>query len=153
MIKIQFVCLGNICRSPTAHAIAISLAKKLNLNIEVHSAGTSSYHIGESPDARAIKVALQQGYDLRQLKAEQIQASDFYKFDYIVAMDNSNYSNLTKLAPSDAKSQIVRIADYHPNREVTFIPDPYYDRDNQGFEKNIALLEQAIDNLFAEISS
>lgn len=114
-----FVCLGNICRSPSAEAIMAKLAQNQGLNIRFDSAGTANYHIGKQPDTRAIQVGRSLGFDLSPLRARQVGKQDFYEFEVIFAMDADNIANLQKIAPPDATATVMMFDD-------TPIADPYY---------------------------
>src|SRR5207253_406313 len=100
MHKILFVCLGNICRSPLAEGILRDKLKSRNVEVEIDSAGTASYHVGEPPDERAIKIAKKYGVDISKLRGRQFSAKDFDDFDLIYVMDNSNYTDVIALAKS-----------------------------------------------------
>ncbi len=145
MTKVLFVCLGNICRSAMAQGVLESKAKQHNLNIYVDSAGTSSYHIGEAPDKRMQKKAIEYDIDISNQRARQITANDFDQFDYIFAMDNSNYRNIIALANSkEDKQKVSLFLNYtHPEQEKA-VPDPYYGGE-EGFEKVYQLLNDACD--------
>jgi len=139
--KILMVCLGNICRSPLAEGI---LQSKLPRNLfTVDSAGTATYHVGEAPDNRSIEVAINNNIDISKQRARQFTRDDFDRFDYIFAMDNSNYKNITKLARNTEDLSKVKLIlnESHPqkNRDV---PDPYYGGE-EGFEKVYHLLDEA----------
>jgi len=139
--KILMVCLGNICRSPIAEGI---LQSKLPSNLfTVDSAGTGAYHVGEAPDNRSIEVAINNNIDISKQRARQFTGDDFDRFDYIFAMDNSNYKNITKLARNTKDLSKVKLIlnESHPqkNRDV---PDPYYGGE-EGFEKVYHLLDEA----------
>ncbi|MBK9283533.1 MAG: low molecular weight phosphotyrosine protein phosphatase [Sphingobacteriaceae bacterium] len=127
MHKILFVCLGNICRSPLAEGIMLDLKQKHNLNIQIDSAGTSSFHIGEAPDPRTIKNAKKNGVDLSQLVARQFVESDFDEFDFIFAMDQSNLTNIADLMNNKInKAQIALLTDLLHDNSAQKVPDPYY---------------------------
>lgn len=150
-MKVLFVCLGNICRSPTAEGVFRHYVEQAGLSeqITIDSAGTADWHIGKTPDPRTIKAAAQRGYDLSVLRARQAVADDFYKFDLILAMDDSNLENLQAIQPVDGKAEL---ALYLPRfglkqREV---PDPYYGGED-GFELVLDMLEQASEKLLAEV--
>lgn len=139
--KILMVCLGNICRSPLAEGI---LRDKLNSeDFFVDSAGTSNYHVGDSPDSRAVKIAQTNNIDISHLKGKQIKASDFEEFDYIYVMDQSNYHNVIALASKEAhKNKVQLILDVLEEISNNEVPDPYYG-DFSDFEKVYTLLEKA----------
>ena len=147
------VCLGNICRSPIAEGILRDKAKKLNLNIETDSAGTSSFHAGERPDARMILTAKQNGIDISDLRSRQFITEDYANFDLIYAMDEANYKNMVKLAPSDTDKQKVRLIlnEIEPDLNAD-VPDPYYGGD-QGFQHVIDLLDTAVDKVIERIQN
>lgn len=140
MTRILMVCLGNICRSPLAHGI---LASQLPKNyFYVDSAGTAAYHVGNSPDHRSIMVAQNKGIDISTQKARQFIASDFDTFDYIFAMDSSNYNNIISVAKSNSDIAKVKLF-LEENNTVTDknVPDPYYG-DLKDFEHVFNLIEE-----------
>lgn len=145
------VCLGNICRSPLAEGI---LKSKLNADkFIVDSAGTSSYHIGNKPDTRSITVAKQNGIDITKQQARQFVKQDFKDFDWIYAMDNSNYNNIIALAANEeekAKVKLILNASF-PNKNLD-VPDPYYGGD-KGFEKVFTLLDHACTIISKQLNS
>lgn len=120
--SILFVCLGNICRSPSAQAVMEKLAKNQGLSIHFDSAGTGNHHVGEKPDPRAIDVGGTLDFDLTSLRARQLSTQDFYKFDIIFAMDNNNLANIKKVMPTNATAQVM-LFDKFTKQEVA---DPYY---------------------------
>jgi protein-tyrosine phosphatase len=126
--KVLFVCLGNICRSPTAEGVlrAIAAREYPTLAIEVDSAGTANYHVGEPPDRRTVSAAHRRGYDLAGLRARQVQAADFERFDFVLAMDRSNLAELESRRPKTATAQIALFMDYAPEASTAEVPDPYY---------------------------
>jgi len=139
------VCLGNICRSPLAEGI---LKSKLNSNdYLVDSCGTSSYHIGSAPDSRSIEVAKKYNIDISNQKASQFNESHFKNFDYIYAMDNSNYQNIIQHASSETDKNKVKLIlnELHSNKNLD-VPDPYYGGD-QGFEDVFQMLDKACDQI------
>jgi protein-tyrosine phosphatase len=147
----MFVCLGNICRSPTAHGVFEAKLRETGLAelVEVESSGTGSWHVGEAPDKRASKHAAKRGYDLSPLRAQQVQINDFYRFDYILAMDEANRRDLSEMMPEDAKAKLELFLSYTSLPE-TEVPDPYYGGD-AGFEHVLDLIESASDGLLQEI--
>lgn len=153
MIKVLFVCLGNICRSPTAHGVFLKKIndQKLDQHIYVDSAGTGDWHVGEQPDTRAIKAAAQRGYDLLPLRARQVQESDFVEFDYIMAMDGDNVRNLRSICPEQFQHKIQLLLDYGQHA-VKHVPDPYYGN-HDGFENVVDLIETASDHLLVHITA
>ncbi len=145
--KIIFVCLGNICRSPTAEGVLRKQVSERGLEnlFEIDSAGTGDWHLGHPPDKRAIEAALVRGIDLSPLRARQITASDMLYYDTIIAMDNQNFSRLKSLAPADHQHKIRLLLQYgnSGNREV---PDPYYGGDH-GFDLVLDLIEESCQEL------
>ncbi|NQZ32230.1 MAG: low molecular weight phosphotyrosine protein phosphatase [Oceanospirillaceae bacterium] len=151
-IEVLFVCLGNICRSPTAQAVFAKKVQDLNLSdrIEIDSAGTGAYHVGSSADARAIRIAAVKGYDLSQLRARQVSLADFSQFDYIIAMDRQNLAKLEAIQPPLTKATIRLLTLPAPNNSPIEIPDPFYGA-NGGFDDVLNLLEISIAPLLDEI--
>ena len=152
MIKILFVCMGNICRSPSGEAVMNGLIEKniLQDRIECDSAGTIGYHSGEPADARMQQHALKRGYDLTST-ARQIKHFDFDRFDYIIAMDKENYNNILALDFEEKyKSKISLMMDFATEYEDSEVPDPYYGGE-QGFEYVLDLLEDACLGLLNHI--
>ena len=150
--KVLFVCLGNICRSPAAHGIFEHIVRQNGMQdrIEVDSAGTYSGHRGEMPDRRMRTAALYRGFALTH-KARPVSSLDFLDFDMIVAMDDQNYEDLMRLAPSvEATHKICRMASYLKLRPMPYIPDPYY-MGVEGFSLVLDLLEDGCQNLYDEI--
>ena len=152
-IRILFVCLGNICRSPAAEGVmkAIVEANGDSSRFEIDSAGTGNYHIGDLPDHRMRVHAQHRGYNLTH-RCRQVTASDFEDFDLIVAMDESNRRNLCRIAPTvEAQNKIVMMADFADlTTRYDHIPDPYYEG-AEGFELVLDLLESACANLYDNI--
>jgi len=154
-VSVLFVCMGNICRSPTAEGVFRHTVKQRNLLASIHidSAGTHAYHIGEQPDSRSQKTARSKGIDLSGQTARKAVAEDFSKFDYIIAMDRSNYENLKQIRD---KSNSEQTANLHLFMEFTSIweneevPDPYYGGDN-GFEQVFDMVQSASEGLLEHI--
>jgi protein-tyrosine phosphatase len=146
-MKILMVCLGNICRSPLAEGILQHKADKSNLNIEVDSAGTAAYHVGNLPDERSIEVAKKYGIDLTHQRARQFKKSDFNNFDVIYAMDTENYNNILKLATSKSDEEKVKLIlnEIEPNSNSS-VPDPYYGG-KEGFENVYQQLDMACSKI------
>jgi len=146
------VCLGNICRSPTAHGVLQKLIENKGLSelIEVDSAGTSTYHIGDPPDPRSIEAARRRGYSLEQQIARQVTANDFHKFDYMLAMDVDNLHHLQSAAPPSSKARVQLLLDYSAGATKS-VPDPYFGGGAQGFEKVLDLVESACRRLLEQL--
>ena len=145
MARVLMVCLGNICRSPLAEGILRS--KLESTEYVVDSAGTSRYHIGEHPDPRSIATAYSKGIDISKQRAREFIKEDFDRFDLIYAMDRSNYTNIIRLAKSDADRRKVKlILEELPDTEQRDVPDPYYGGDD-GFEHVFTLLDSACDTI------
>ena len=140
-MRLLFVCLGNICRSPAADGVARHIAAREGLDWVIDGAGTGAWHSGEPPDPRMIQTAAARGIDLTPLRARQAVQDDFYGFDHIFAMDRRNYADLQALRPSDAKASL------HLFLESDEVPDPYYGGD-QGFEHVLDLIETRMETLF-----
>jgi len=156
MIKVLFVCLGNVCRSPTAHGVLerkLAVAGLLDL-VEVDSAGTAAWHVGKQPDLRSQQVARTRDYDLSHLRARQAIAEDFLEFDYVLAMDDENLENLKSIIPigEDIKSQPELFLGRYSSLGLTQVPDPYYGGD-AGFEAVLDMVEDACDQLIVDIQS
>ena len=143
-MKILFVCLGNICRSPSAEAVmrAIAQSEARDLVIEVDSAGTAGYHIGDPPDVRAQEAARRRGYDMSPLRARIVEPDDFERFDLILAMDRENLSVLRQRAPEPLGERVRLFLEFAPDTGVLEVPDPYYGG-AKGFEEVLDLVEAA----------
>ena len=139
--KVLFVCLGNICRSPSAEAVFRKKAKQASLNLEFDSAGTIDYHQGERSDPRSIKHAEQRGYEMTHL-ARQIRTSDFADFDLILVMDQKNLTDVKAVAPASSHAKIKLLTDYKKSKGMDCVPDPYY-KEAQDFELVLDLIEDA----------
>ncbi len=152
MIKVLFVCMGNICRSPTADGIFTDLVKKEGLRdqIKIDSAGTHAYHIGEPPDLRSQEAALKRGIDLSELRARKVEKSDFSQFDYILAMDKENYQGLQKICPREQADRLHLFLDFAPHLGRKEVSDPYFGG-VKGFDDVLDLVEAASVGLLAEI--
>lgn len=151
--KILFICLGNICRSASAEEIMRTLIKKEGLEneIDVDSAGISGYHEGDLPDARMRAHAIRRGYRLTHL-SRPVRTEDFYNFDLIVGMDDSNIDALHDKAPdTDSEKKIRRMTDFCRTKVADHVPDPYYGG-AQGFENVLNILEDACQGLLEEIA-
>ncbi len=151
-ISVVFVCMGNICRSPTAESVFRHYVESAGLaeHILIDSAGTHDYHIGDKPDARAQRAAQQRGYDMSRLRGRQVGEDDFQRFDYVLAMDSSNLAILQRITPPGSKTRarlFLEYARHHGEREV---PDPYYGGED-GFERVLDMVEDAAQGLLQEI--
>ena len=151
-IKVLFVCMGNICRSPTAQGVFEKLVndEALSDRIIIDSAGTHAYHVGEPPDARASQAALQRGVDLSEQQARKVNEGDFYEFDYVLAMDSSNYADLSELCSPEERARLHLFLDFAQGIGSKEVPDPYYGGAT-GFERVLDLIEEASTGLLAEI--
>ncbi len=151
-MKILFVCLGNICRSPSAEAVfrAIASREAPELNLEIDSAGTAGYHIGEAPDARSQEAARRRGYDMSPLRARIVDAADFERFDLILAMDTNNLDVLRKRAPTEYRERVRLFLEFAPDCGLDEVPDPYYGGPT-GFEQVLDLVEEASRGLLAHL--
>ena len=152
MIKVLFVCMGNICRSPTAEGVFIKIVKqaKLSEQIYIDSAGTHDYNVGSAPDLNSQAAAKKRGVDLSKLRARQIIQADLDEFDYILAMDQSNIKILRSLCLPDQESKLHLFLDFAPTLTTREVPDPYrggYD----GFEQVLDLIEVASQGLLTVI--
>ena len=149
---VLFVCLGNICRSPTAEGVLRHLAAleapELMLNID--SAGTADYHIGAPPDPRSQRAALRRSVDISGLRARQVTAADFDRFDLILAMDAQNLRELLALQPRGSRAVVKLFLEYTPQTKVRDVPDPYYGGDSD-FEEVLDLTTAASRGLFAAL--
>lgn len=150
--SVLFVCLGNICRSPTAEAVFRTLAacEAPEIQVLVESAGTAEYHVGSAPDARAQAAARRRGYDMAGLRARTIERRDFERFDLILAMDRSNFTALQGLAPRAARERVRLFLEFAAESGVLEVPDPYYGGAN-GFEEVLDLIEAASRGLLQHL--
>lgn len=130
-IRVLFVCLGNICRSPLAEAAFRAEAERVGLAAEADSAGTGGWHAGEPPDRRARAAALRGGVAIDHLRARQVTLEDFRRFDHVVAMDRANLADLRRMRPNDARAELSMLLDHVPGREGQGVADPYYGGDDQ----------------------
>jgi protein-tyrosine phosphatase len=152
MVKVLFVCLGNICRSPTAEGVFRKLVEQEGLldEIQIDSAGTHAYHVGEPPDSRAQQTAARRGIDLSQLRGRKATPRDLEEFDYVLAMDNENFHNLKAIAEPQHVNRIRLFLDYAPDLGIREVPDPYYGGPD-GFDRVLDMIEEAALGLLAEI--
>jgi protein-tyrosine phosphatase len=152
MVKVLFVCLGNICRSPTAEGVFRHLVERTSLtgHIEIDSAGTHAYHVGEPPDSRAQAAAARRGIDLSGLRGRQATRRDIEEFDYILAMDRENYTNLRAICPAGLEHKVRLFLEFAPDRPEREVPDPYFGGES-GFDRVLDMIEEAADGLLADI--
>lgn len=150
--SVLFVCMGNICRSPTAEGVFRERAAQAGLDpyIDIDSAGTGSWHVGEPPDRRAIAHAARRGYDLTPLRARQVTRDDFARFRWILAMDRDNLRVLSGMRPDVYDGHLGLMLDFAPSLGVREVPDPYYGG-FEGFERVLDLLEQASEKLLEQV--
>ena len=152
MIRVLFVCLGNICRSPTAEAVFRHHVRAAGLEQRVHidSAGTSDYHEGYAPDERARAAAARRGYDLSGLRARQVSRRDFEEFHYLLAMDRANLADLRRLAPREHLGKARLFLEFSNGYRGHEVADPYYGG-AQGFERVLDMLEDGARGLLGEV--
>jgi len=152
MVKVLFVCLGNICRSPTAHGVFEKLVQDEAMShlIEVDSAGTAAYHVGNEPDRRAQQAARRRGIELSHLRARQAVADDFYEFDYVLAMDHENYHNLARICPTGMEHKLQLFLEYAHDFSEEAVPDPYYGGAD-GFEYVLDMVQNGAEGLLDHI--
>lgn len=153
VVKILFVCMGNVCRSPTAEGVFRRMLEDAGLadRIYVDSAGTHSYHVGAPPDRRSQEAASRRGADLSRLRARRVEMGDFEEFDYLLAMDRDNYEQLFAMAVSDQqRDKIGLFMDYAPHLPEREVPDPYYGG-LRGFDRVLDLIEEASQGLLAHL--
>lgn len=150
-MRVLFVCLGNICRSPTAEGVLRHKLREAGLadQVEVASAGTGDWHVGKAPDKRSQAAAKLRGYDLSAQRAQQVTRADFATYDLILAMDNSNLRHLKALQPAQGKAELDLFLRRYQS-QIDEVPDPYYDGE-QGFEQVLDLIEHASDLLVIEL--
>jgi len=154
MYNILFVCMGNICRSPSAEgffarALEQSVHKDL---VSIDSAGTHSYHIGHAPDPRAVDTALNFGVAIAHIRARKVKPSDFHQYDLIIAMDRSNLEDLQFIQPSGSTASLKMMMTYHPEGRPVEVPDPYYGG-MDGFTHMCELLELATAGLLKDVEA
>ncbi|MDX1795556.1 MAG: low molecular weight protein-tyrosine-phosphatase [Hydrogenovibrio sp.] len=151
-VSVVFVCLGNICRSPTAHAVFRKMVEDegLEASILIDSAGTAAYHVGKEPDHRSMQVAHSRGIPMSDLRARKVDLGDIIEFDYILAMDDANYHDLMELALPEHRHKIRMFLEFAPDYEESEVPDPYYGGPS-GFDHVFDLVTAASEGLLTEI--
>lgn len=159
MVRVLFVCLGNICRSPTAEAVFRDRIREAGLAhaIESHSAGTHAYHVGEGADSRSVRAAGRRGYDMKSHRARRVDKRDFAEFDYVLAMDRENFRNLKTLeaglprpVAASRRARVSMLLEFAPAVRFEEVPDPYSLAD-EGFELVLDMVESACDGLLEHI--
>ncbi len=153
--RILFVCLGNICRSPTAHGVFEHLLSQDNgdMRVDVDSAGTGDWHVGKAPDPRTRAAAARRGYSLEHLRARTVEDEDFGRFDYILAMDDANLRELRRRCPAGFRGHLGLFLEFAANSRVREVPDPYYTSGEQGFDEVLDLVEAASAGLLRHLRS
>lgn len=151
-IKVLFVCMGNICRSPTAYGVFYQLVRDRGLaqRFEIDSAGTHTFHLNKAPDPRAQAAARKRNLDIAHLRARRVAAEDFAYFDYILSMDRDNYQDLLELCPREHEYKLRLFMEFAPELKMEEVPDPYYGGPN-GFERVLDMVETAAAGLFTHI--
>ena len=153
--KIMFVCMGNICRSPTAHAVMQSIVDKAGLTeqFDIQSSGTHAYHVGEQPDRRSQVTALEHGVKMNDLRAQKISINDYDYFDWILAMDQENLDLIEYYAPDNPSAKTCLLMDFSENYSAnSVVPDPYYGG-SQGFEEVFTMIESACQGLLSQLQA
>ncbi len=151
-VKILFVCMGNICRSPTAHGVFRKLVMDEGLMhaVQIDSAGTHAYHVGEPPDRRAREIARERGVEIGDLRARRAKAEDFLLFDYVIAMDQDNRECLAEICPAGMEGKLRLFMEFAPELQSSEVPDPYYGG-SRGFERVFDMVEAAARGLLVDI--
>ena len=152
MVKVLFVCLGNICRSPTAEGVFRKVVVDAGLSelIVIDSAGTHAYHVGEPPDRRAQETAARRGVDISELRGRRATENDLDEFDYVLAMDRENLHNLLAIAQEHHRERIKLFMEFAADQEEEDVPDPYYGGPS-GFDRVMDMIEEASEGLLTEI--
>jgi protein-tyrosine phosphatase len=152
MVKILFVCMGNICRSPTAEGVFRKKVAEAGLEDSIHidSAGTIAYHVGHPPDTRAQEAALRRGIDLSSQRARKVHRADFEHFDLVIAMDSDNRYDLEAICPPGLEDRLHMFLTFARNSRATDVPDPYYGG-GRGFETVLDLVEDASEGLLQHL--
>ncbi|MEM7054918.1 MAG: low molecular weight protein-tyrosine-phosphatase [Pseudomonadota bacterium] len=148
--RLLFVCMGNICRSPTAKGVFDRALSDAGIEFESESAGTHDYHTGHPPDARSVEVAAERGLDISSDRSRLVERSDFERFDWIFAMDRANLDRLQQLCPGGSRAQVQLVMELVPDYGLDEVPDPYYGGE-QGFRQVFDMLEHAAEALVHEL--
>lgn len=146
----MFVCLGNICRSPLAEGAMRAAAQRRGIEIEVDSAGTGDWHLGEPPDPRAIATGARHGVDISGLRARQVRSDDFMAFDNVIALDSANLANLERLMPAEPRARLSLLLDHVEGRYRQDVADPYFGGE-AGFEVAWDDISRGVDALLAQL--
>jgi len=152
-VKILFVCMGNICRSPMAQGVFRHLVQEAGraAEIQTDSAGTHGYHIGEPPDERAEATTFARGIDISDLRARRAEPEDFLCFDFILAMDQDNYHSLARICPPGMETKLMLLMDFAPQLKRREVPDPYYGG-QRGFDQVLDMVEAAAQGLLEHLT-
>ncbi len=150
-IRVLFVCMGNICRSPTAHGVFAAMVDAAGLSdrIEVDSAGTHGYHVGAPPDPRSQKTALARGIELSGLRSRRFEAADFIEFDYLIAMDRDNLADMLACKPENARARVHLMLEFASDSRHDEVPDPYFG--DTGFERVFDMIDAASRGLLERL--
>lgn len=153
-VGVLFVCMGNICRSPTAHGVFRKLVMDAGLIdvVEIDSAGTHAYHLGKPPDQRSMDTARERGIDISDLRARCAIAEDFHRYTYVLAMDQDNFDGLAAICPPGMESKLRLFMEFAPDLGIREVPDPYYGG-LLGFERVFDMVEAASQGLLADLTS
>jgi len=154
MVKVLFVCMGNICRSPTAEGVFRHLVTQANANdfISIDSAGTHAYHVGEPPDTRSLSTAQSRNIDMTKQRARRVDVNDFEEFDHILAMDKSNHQQLINICPAHLQHKVELFMNYASEFDEAEVPDPYYGG-AKGFDHVFDLVEDASRGLINKLTT
>ncbi len=152
MVKVLFVCTGNICRSPTAHGVFRDMVEAAGLagRVQVDSAGTHAYHVGEPPDRRSTQAARQRGFELKDLRARKLTATDFQEFDLLLAMDRGHLDLMARACPPEYRQRLALFLSFAPQLKLQDVPDPYYGP-GDGFERVLDMIEAGSAGLLAHV--
>lgn len=148
--SVLFICMGNLCRSPSAEAVFRHKAEQQNIQLTIDSAGTSGSHVREKPDHRAVKAGEARGYSFDKLRARKVTVNDFAKFDIVIAMDDHNISELKKVSPAEYQDKIVLFLEFAKHFDDTEVPDPYYGG-ARGFQLVLDMVEDASDGFIEKL--